>query len=69
MTQQPLSTEVDWMESGFTEKQIKHRGVVCLDDKEEDLFDRYPKQGRSNDDMVGVSPDTTANKVGIPGSG
>jgi hypothetical protein len=54
------------LKGGFTEYEIQQRGIVRLNDEEEELFERNVKQRRTDDDMAGVAPDAGANQVRIP---
>ena len=56
------------MESWFAEDQVKERGVVSLDYKEEDFFGGNFEESRSNDYICGISPNSIVNKVRVPRS-
>jgi hypothetical protein len=59
-------TQEHGLECGLAEYEIQHRGVVRLDEEEEDLLERNVKERGANDDMAGIAPDVGANEVGIP---
>lgn len=42
------SNQIGWLEYRFTKEQVDERGVICLNDEEEDLFRWYGKESRSN---------------------
>jgi len=44
------------MECGHAEDQVKKRGIVSLDDEEEDFFCRNPKECRPNDGIGRIGP-------------
>ena len=57
------------MEGRFAEEEVEERGVVGLDYKEEDLFDRNPEEGKSQRGRRRVGPYSVANEERIPRCG
>lgn len=57
------------MKCGFAEQEIEKRGIVGLDDEEEDFFCRYSEESGANDGIGRVGPDSRVNEVGVPWSG
>ena len=51
------------MEGGFAGQKVEKRGVIGLNDEEEDLFGRYVEKGRANYGVGRVCPYSAANEV------
>jgi hypothetical protein len=58
--------QINWLEGWSAQNDIQQRGVVCLDDEEEDFLDRNVEQFRSNNHMARVAPDAGSDEIGIP---
>jgi hypothetical protein len=54
------------LERGLAEYEVQHRGIVRLDEEEEDLFERNVKERGTDDDMAGIAPDVGADEVRVP---
>lgn len=54
------------MKDWFADNQIKQRSDVGLYNKEEDLFRRYIKKSRANDDVRGIGPYSSMYQMRIP---
>jgi hypothetical protein len=58
--------QVDGLERRLAEYEVQHRGIVRLDEEEEDLFERNVKERGADDDMAGIAPDVGADEVRVP---
>jgi hypothetical protein len=58
--------QVDGLEGWSAQDDIQQRGVVSLDDEEEDFFEGNVEQLGSNNNMARVAPDAGSDEVGIP---
>jgi hypothetical protein len=58
--------QVCGLKRGLAEDQIQQRGVVRLDEEEEDFLERNVKQRGANNDMVRVTPYIGTDQIGIP---
>ena len=54
------------MERGLAAEEVEQRGIVGLDDEEEDLFKRYLEQLGANNDILGICPNLGAYQVRVP---
>lgn len=57
------------MECWLAEKEIEKGGVICLDDKEEDLFCWDSKERGANDCIGRIGPNSGVDQVGVPWRG
>jgi hypothetical protein len=58
--------QVDGLKRGLAEYEVQHRGIVRLNEEEEDLFERNIKERGTDDDMAGIAPDVGADEVRVP---
>lgn len=54
------------MKGWFAGQKIEDRGVVRLNDEEEDLFRGYFEQSGANNGICRIRPYSTVDEVGIP---
>jgi hypothetical protein len=57
------------MKGRLAQQAVEQRGVVGLDDEEEQLLDRDGEQGWAEDGRVWIRPDIVPDEVGIPRDG
>lgn len=64
-----LAAQIGREENGFAKQEIEQRGVVCLNDKEEDLLGGDIEELRADNDVGGIGPYSRADEVRVPGNG
>jgi hypothetical protein len=64
-----VGAQIDGLERRLAENEVQQRGVVCLDDKEKDLFEGDIEQRRPGDHVAGIAPDARTDEVRVPGNG
>lgn len=57
----------DGLEGRLGQDEVQQRGVVGLDEEEEDLLEGDVKESRARNDVAGIAPYAVADKVRIPG--
>lgn len=55
------------MKGGFAGEDVEKGGIVCLDNKEEDLFSRYVEECRANNHVCRIGPYVAVDEVRVPG--
>jgi len=56
------------MKSGLVQEKVEQRGVIRLDDEEEEFFGRDPKESGPGNGVRWVRPYSVPDEVRIPGA-
>lgn len=57
------------MQYWLGQEQVQQGGVVGLNNKKKDFFDRNAKESRADDGSRGIAPDSSSNQIRIPWRG